>query len=383
MFLSDPVNIWFRRRSSGSCEDAHSIGFPERLACGSPEIVDLHTDDATDCAVFTSPPTSADTSLAPSPSLRARSGSSPTPSSSRQQTKDKTKLGSLVDKTSKRSSGSKNEQTGEEKVKRKGPRMLWRSKSSCSDPKFVEWKSNYWRGKYDDLKSSLHPQNRDLLPTPRPVIRQKTTPIISHTREDCPHQLDPSLGNIEELYLSLGNVQEPCRASTCIPPSSPLSYMSSAASLNHQSYRSSSASLSPPNSYIDTPSSPMSPPCPLPRTHPHCSYHSYLSPTHPVDCHTFVPPTRDSGRRRSSLFLSRSSCFDFECISDKLRSLQGEWRANKQQKRRLSRQEAKVTKEENNSYKSSRSSSRSCSRSPRTASPMSCNSYLNSTEGKV
>ncbi|GFR62504.1 hypothetical protein ElyMa_003583800 [Elysia marginata] len=401
MFLSDPVTIWFRRRSSGSCEDALTPVFARpKLADSTDEEDEVREDECTESheeggdVVFVSSPTSIDSPIVTSPCLPFRRGSF-----SR----------STKEKNSKRASGEKSKKqsksatTGEEGgAKKKGPRMLWRSKSSCADSKVSQAlksvRGGRWRSKdnaealIDHGQSGITPGDIDVPTSPhRHVIRQHTTPTILLVNGDSPHRLERSLSNIGDFSSSSPLNDSPTSPNVCTnlsispPPNNP------------RYFRSPSLSVSPPHS--SSPLSP-SPPTlrsssmyaqslspPIERHHYHHQHHSQVSP----------PPVQGSSpfrRKSTSNFQHRSTCFDFEYIPDKLRSLQEDWRAHKQHRRRLarlSRQEAKVTTvppaEGQGQQRLSRSSSRSWSRSPRAVSPMplSCEDYvlyLYSLEGK-
>ncbi|KAK3803727.1 hypothetical protein RRG08_047690 [Elysia crispata] len=408
MFLSDPVTIWFRRRSSGSCEDASLPSFSKPVVAESTDDEEKDQDGSEDqglenqdeggSCVFSSSPTSVDSPVGASPCLPFRRGSFS------RSTKEKSKRGqgegSASEKTKKhgKTGGKQESVSGEDGVKKKGPRMLWRSKSSCADSKIAQaltsGRGSRWKSKTDpdplsdpgqgdvDTASSTH----------RHVIRQHTTPTILLVDGDSPHRLERSLSNIGDFRSSSPLMDSPTspRAGSNLSLSPPL---------NQARYSiSPSLSVSPPYSPYPSPSSPLSPSPPTARN---CSqYAQSLSP--PLPHHRYhhsqasPPPGQGSSfRRRSSVFLNRASCFDFECIPDKLRSLQEEWRANKQHRRRLSRlsrQEAKVVAASQDSgstqQRLSRSSSRPCSRLPRALSPMPLSYddyvlYLYSLEGKT
>ncbi|RUS79072.1 hypothetical protein EGW08_013158 [Elysia chlorotica] len=416
MFLSDPVTIWFRRRSSGSCDDALPPSFAKPVVAESTDDKDKDQDGSEEqsvgsredgsSAVFSSSPTSLDSPTASSPCLPFRRGSF-------SRSKRGQGEGAAAEKGKKhgKAAGKEESASAEGGVKKKVPRMLWRSKSSCADSKIAHALTSggrsRWRDKNNAADALLDFEQSGLnaggsntaSPPHRHVIRQHTTPTILLVDGDSPHRLERSLSNTGDFHSSSSLTDVPASPRAC----SKLSISPSLSQHRHH-LRSPSLSVSPPYSPYPSPSSPLSPSSP---TAPYSSqYAQCLSP--PLQRHHRQPtpqaspppapgPNSSSSlRRKSSVFLNRASCFDFESIPDKLRALQEEWRANKQQRRRLSRlsrQEAKVVPPAaapdtcSPRQRPSRSNSRSSSRSPRALSPMPLTYedyvlYLYSLEGK-
>ena len=415
MFLSDPVTIWFRRRSSGSCEDAFPAVFSRPSVADSSDENEgeegggSRRDREDGESVFSSSAnTSTDSSLVASPCLPLRKSSFSRSTKEKGGRKGKTDGGSSTEKGKKPGkavAGKQDSGTGENTTKKKGPRMLWRSKSSCADSKTARaissGRGSRWGRSKNNTDALLDPggeaqgiasldaaTSRDH----RLVIRQHTTPTILLVDGDSPHRLERSLSNVVDFRSPSPLVDSPPSPRACMnlslspPPNLP------------RYFRSPSLSVSPPHSAYPSPSSPLSP-SPPSLSRNHSLYSQSLSPPlqhHPPPLspsHHAQNSSSASFRRKSSVFLNRSSCFDFECIPDKLRSLQDEWRANKQHRKQLSRQEAKVMATAScdsaggGSQRLSRSSSRSRSRSPRAVSPMPLSYedyvlYLYSLEGK-